>query len=83
MPCPHCSAQVPENARFCPQCGVYLEKRPAAREAAGSPAAGLGVFLATTALSVLISIVLTVVFNRPIFFLGAVLPLFWLGRRHR
>lgn len=51
------------------------------RPPGGSLASGFGTMFLTLALSLLISYVLMTVFHLPIFFLGAVLPLFWLGRR--
>lgn len=81
MRCPNCSAQAPENARFCPQCGTLLEQPPVLSSPTPGPAAGWTTFLMTLGLSLLASLILTTVFHLPIFFLGAVLPFFWFGRR--
>jgi hypothetical protein len=80
MRCPNCSVQSPENARFCPQCGMLLEQPPALSSPAPGPMAGWTTLLMTLGLSLLVSFILTAVFNLPIFFLGTVLPFFWLRR---
>lgn len=86
MACPFCSAAMPENAKFCPQCGQFVAKTtmpPNEDSAAGGFQSGFGTFALTLAGSLLLSAILMVVFHLPVLILGAVLPLFWLRPRGR
>src|SRR5271157_1067915 len=35
LSCPHCAAQMPETAAFCPGCGLAMQEQPRARGKAG------------------------------------------------
>ncbi len=80
MSCPNCSATLPDNARFCPQCGMLLTPPHVSSQspAAGKDWLGLGTGLL---LSLGISLLLTFVLGFPVFILGAVLPILFWGRR--
>ncbi len=87
MHCPACSAVVPEDARFCPQCGILLSlpAGPQSPESLsgrvsaprGFGLSGLGRFFVMLLASMALSLLLSAVFGFPVFILGAVLPLFW------
>jgi hypothetical protein len=83
MQCPNCSAMAPENARFCPQCGLMLVSPEPEAEGSSAEASGWSTFFMMLALSLGLSYLLTAVFNMPIFILGTILPFFWLGRRNK
>jgi hypothetical protein len=81
MHCPHCSANTPKDAQFCPQCGNrFVSSRPLVTPLAPSHQ-GWSTLVFSLGLSIGLSLLLTLVFHLPIFILGAVLPLFWMGRR--
>jgi predicted amidophosphoribosyltransferase len=81
MVCPYCSALLPENARFCPQCGQLVATQPGDPTQTPEKDPGMRTFLITLGSSLLITLLLTLVFHTPIFFLGAILPLFWWKRK--
>lgn len=81
MRCQNCSTSTPEDARFCPQCGVLLVKPPQVSKIEGASSPAWWSLVGMLGVSLLISILLTVVFHMPIFILGAAFPLFWRSRR--
>lgn len=83
MLCPNCSAEVPMNARFCPQCGFMLVVHEPSPEKSGFFSGEWTPFFMSLALSLALSYILIMVFHLPIFLLGGVLPFFWLGRRRK
>jgi hypothetical protein len=81
MNCPQCSVAVPQEARFCPQCGVQLVFPQHPASSSGDFSVGWGRFFMSLGLSLALTLVLTLVFHLPIFILGATLPLFWMSQR--
>lgn len=86
MHCPRCGSLIPASANFCPQCGADLSRfSPVDPPTEPGPSAGRqtgwGTFALTLVASLALTVVLSLLLGFPVFILGAVLPLFWWGRR--
>lgn len=77
--CPHCQTSLPEQANFCYQCGMPLDRMPSRTFPSLENKAAFG--LDSFAISIIASLALTgllvFVFHLPIFIFGAFLPFFW------
>jgi len=81
MVCPQCSAPVPKDARFCPQCGCLLVSFQHDTDSPGHASRGWSRFFMSLGLSLGLTAMLTLVFHLPIFILGAFLPWFWISKK--
>src|SRR5690242_4825003 len=69
MVCSQCSAPVPKDARFCPQCGYPLVSFQHDTDSPGHASRGWSRFFMSLGLSLGLTAVLTLVFHLPIFIL--------------